>query len=113
MEAFFSCLIVLSCFGIVSTSNCSSKYCVEDKNRLISTRYSNVSACKDFKMHAMGQFLSQSVPEGVVHEGFQDDVIKMFVEKQKMALERPTETNDLKTFKIMNSFYKKCTETGW
>lgn len=67
------------------------------------------SACDDFKTFSMGTFFEHRVVnERYTHSGFDLDVHLQFFEKQKAMVLNPLKHNDLKMFKVIQSFFERC-----
>lgn len=62
----------------------------------------------------MGEFLKHRVlNDRYAYSGFQNDINLQYYEKQKRILRKKSKSVDEpKMFKVIKSFFKKCTETG-
>ena len=87
-----------------------------DSGRLIyaaSHNSSSIDPCQDFAKFSMGEFLEHRV----LHEryksiGFDNDVKRVFEEKQRKVLNKAVQPDDETIFKVIKSFFKKCTNSG-
>lgn len=94
---------------------CWTKVCMQDSGRLIysaSHDSAKINPCDDFPTFAMGEFLEHRVPnERYPKLGFYSDIEAQFFEKQKQILIEPINSEDLKIFKVLKSFFTKCKDS--
>lgn len=94
---------------------CNSEVCLRDSGRLIysaSHDSAKINPCDDFPTFAMGEFLEHRVPnERYPKLGFYSDIEAQFFEKQKQILIEPINSEDLKIFKVLKSFFTKCKDS--
>lgn len=95
---------------------CSSKVCMFDSGRLIYSASHNsrdVEPCTDFKNFSMGEFITHRVPNDRYPAiGFQNDVRRIFEEKQKQILISAIKPDEPKVFKVVKSFFQKCVNSS-
>lgn len=95
---------------------CSTRVCLLDSGRLIysaSHNSSSVLPCTDFKNFAMGEFITHRVPNDRYPAiGFQNDVRRVFEEKQKQILNSAIKPDEPRVFKVMKSSFQKCVDSS-
>lgn len=69
--------------------------------------------CDNFPTFAMGEFLKHRVlNDRYTYTGFQNDVQLQHYEKLRRMLVKPGVGNELKMFKFIKAFFKKCSNSG-
>lgn len=94
---------------------CSSKYCIMDSNRLISsvTQNKSIRPCDDFKTYAMGEFLKyRAINDRYPVLSFEIEVQNRFDSKERVLLSKAINDNDPKMFKVIKNYYHKCVTSG-
>lgn len=97
---------------------CRTPVCMYDAGRLLydadhDSKITN--PCDDFPTFATGEFLKHRVlNDRYSSTGFQEDVLLQYYDKQKRILSQKSggDVGDLQMFKVIKSFFKKCTDTG-
>lgn len=95
---------------------CNTNICLLDTDRLISsaTQNSSVHPCNDFKEFTMGEFYKHRVlNDRYSYIGFQLYTQHLFKERQRIVLNKSFAENEPKTFKVLKSFFSKCTNSGF
>lgn len=102
--------------GYKSQNICWTKVCVLDSDRLIYAASHDslaIDPCVDFKTFAMGEFFKHRVlNERYPSIGFLKEITTIHWERLRRVLKDPIYPSEPAIFKVMKSFYKKCTNSS-
>ena len=95
---------------------CTNKYCVQDAQLLFyaATQNASVDPCVDFKEFSVGTFIKyRALNDRYEGIGLEFDLEKQTNERfRKLLVSVIDEKNDIRVFKVMKNFFRKCVDSS-